>query len=1145
MSSRGLSAEQRSALATDRHLAVVANAGSGKTTVLTWRYLWLLVEHHVPIDRIVCITFTTKAAAEMRKRVGQLITSMIASPEQRSAMGFSRDDADVLKRLDELRRELGDARISTFHSFCSGLIRQFGHVRGIDPESIALSERDVAAMRDRSVRLAIRSYLDDHRADLLEVYEQLDFTAFEAAVASLSRSVERFHLLERRHGTDHSIDEQTHLARLEAFRVVAASMLPWVDHCLAQAATYGAAGNPLTTAFLDHGAELRSRLQQPTDVDATVFADVEEYLLRIYTKTGEPRKTDKKAFPGSMHSDPIGKSALDLVKGLVEGADEARDLVQTRVAWHAARVARLAHDHYSREKRARNAIDFDDMMSGVVDLLDQHPAIAAYVTSTMDHLMVDEYQDTNPTQYRLMQLLVPQLVDPGAAEGPMVFVVGDDKQGIYGFRDADVRLFRQTVQDLERLNAARGSSTEPTLLTLATSYRMAKPLAETINQLCGEIFSGTSEFDVPYEDLLSGRAEEPTGAIGSLRTLITDLVADDDAPDELGMTGAEREARHVVRMVVQMLQRAELLVQDTVTRALRPVEPGDIALLARRTSTVTALAAELQHRQVPYHVYGGRAFFSRPEVADLRNLLTAAIDPDQPLALAALLRSPIGRCTDNDLTQIAYANPQEGFGWEGLQALASRGTASAAALRAIDLVQSLRGRLRTDAAHVALRDALEASGYFATLRGQIRCDQMLANIDKALDLVRQASMVPGATLRDVVDALSVPEDGDREAEGTVLRDPSSVQVMTIHAAKGLEFPVVVVCDVSSQTNNRHAYTLTDRIGLSLSLGGAVQRLDAEKPETLPKGLIATANAMLLEQREQAEARRLLYVAFTRAKDHAVISMTRRFNKMDPDTGEIPVASGRGSMGKLLHPLLVDPPQLPVLDPVPDVPPYSSAATERSVLDLSQPLGLVFAPASISVTDLLPSIEAPTAGAAEQAEALALGTVVHDTLEALLRENAPSSHDAIHTLVHGHPLVVPSIIDAAIHHMQAVVQSAVWPVVLGAQPERTIGAMLSDTLLYGRVDALRVHGTEAEVWDWKTNAVQPETLAATAEHYAIQMEAYAWILLTAYGAERVTTRLVFTAQLPAMGQGALVEHAYTRADVDHLAARLGERLSAQR
>ena len=1127
-----LSPEQWEALATDRHLAVVANAGSGKTRVLTYRYLWLLIEHHVEIDAIVAITFTTKAAAEMRERVRELIQEMLEKPDLRAAMHFSKSDNDVTERLKHVRRQLGDARISTFHSFCAGLLRQFGHVVEIDPESVELSERDAATMRERALRLAMHQYMRDRRSEILDVYESLDFTSFENAVGSLARSAERFHLLEEKHGASESIQDQCSRAARTSLLILGRSVVRLLSDISSQIADLGATSDPATQEFLQSIDDVNSQLGDPDQIDQDSFKTAHAVLLKLFTTKGTARKKD--FFPGSSQMRPIKEKHLVMVSALGTQDMAEPDLAQATVAWHAAHVAEMAHEAYTRDKRERNAIDFDDMMSGVVRLLEDHPPIAGYVSGTIAHLMVDEYQDTNPTQYRLMQLLVPQLVDPSRGTGPRVFVVGDDKQSIYGFRDADVRLFRRTVYDLQQINEQDGASIETTLLTLATSYRMASPLADATNDLCTTFFREDSEYDVPYTPLVCGRSSEHDGHVGSLQTLITDH---DDAEDA-DLTAVEREARTVARQIVDMLQQQSVRVYDEKLESVRPVHPGDIAVLARRIKSVTAVASELHQAHVPFQVHGGRAFFSRPEVADLRNLLTAAVDPHDALALASVLRSPIFRCSDADLTRIALGSEDGGLGWESLRAMAEMESASAPMQVAVDLLTQCRERLRHEPPTNVVRDVLTATDWYGTIFEHPRCAQIQANVEKTLEIIRSAAETPGATLRDVLDAIALPDQEDREAESTYDPDPNAVQVMTIHAAKGLEFPVVILCDLAGRRGHA-SYVLTDRLGLTVALGSWTMDVDSEKPVSVPKGLIAQANAIIDEERELAEARRLLYVALTRGKDHVYVSFMRRYNQPNKDTGEVQLRKPEGAMATLLQPIILEEERLPIVERPSDDGVYEPERGPFQYHDRTESVAWDPQPAALSVTQLLEDLGHGRADG-DTDTAAAIGTIVHDTLETALREGLEHSLDELKDLARHHPLSTTDRLTDAVTHLERIRASPIWPTLTDVSTERSLGSMLDRTLLYGRIDALRITKDSAEVWDWKTNAIPSGGAAELAEHYRIQMQAYAWILMSSHTVEFVTTRLVFTGLLEDDPKGAVVEQTYDRNDIEDLASVLNAR-----
>ena len=1108
-----LSPEQRAAFAHDRHLAVVANAGAGKTSVLSLRVIWLIVEHGIPLDRIVAITFTTKAAAEMRERIRAYLTVLLSDADQRSVMQFSVSEAVVLDRLRTARASMGQARISTFHSFCSGILRQIGHLQDIDPEAAELTSREVRTLQSRAVRATIRRFHTEDALSAAWLYEQLEPGVLEKVIGALVSSPERLRLTLS--ANNHSL-EQVQSSALGVLGEIPRQLLSALYGALQ--AFYPEPSGSDVEAFREQVRQLYHDVCAVT-LQPQMFLAARSILKLIYTESGTPQKRLAKEMKNVdlRASLPLSASLMKALRSIttfLEESDSSADEATMRMAQVVTTLARQASDSYISMKRQRHVIDFDDMMSGTVHFLSEQPQIASRIAGSIDYLMVDEYQDTNPTQYEMVRMLVPSL-SLDDVRSARLFIVGDTKQSIYAFRDADVRLFSDTVAAMQLANERHGI-TAPTTILLDTSYRMAEPLARRINALCTDVFSATTDYDVSYTPLRSGRTSQADRELGSLRLLVTEMNVEDaptsaDDEDAEDVHAAEKEARSVVHYLTSILNDGSVRMAHGGA-----LQPGDVGILARRTSMVTTIARLLHDARIPFEIYGGRSFFSRPEVADLRNLLTAAALPSARTALLAVLRSPIFRCSDADLFTVPQDSSLQG--------------ASPQVQRAMQIIGELRARITSipgEPADQAVRWALREAGWYGTLIDDLRREQILANVEKVCSLIHATCTRPGATLYDVLEELAAPTDRDDEAEQTFSVDPNVVKVMTIHASKGLEFGFTILCDLSS-TAPRETYLISSTFGITI-------------PLSQHSGVVTQAQQFLYDQRSRAEDRRLFYVAVTRAKDHAVISLRRKYNKVNETTGERPLSAAKG-IGALLQPLLLDGRAEQFCDTEVTgsmtIFPYTGSSSNQAggpVLDLSEPLEPSHQQPTVTASDL--GSEVPLGSSSGEGGRL-LGVAVHAALERLVRVATPTDEQiaaALSEPSHEH----------AVRHLQDLVHSPVWAEFqqlhttngYTLHTEADVAALYHDNLVFGRIDALHLsndeHSTEAIIWDWKTNDCTIHTVQALADHYRSQMQTYSWILFQNPSIQQVTARLVFTAVIADHPEAAVVELQYTRDDIPEL------------
>ena len=313
-------------------------------------------------------------------------------------------------------------------------------------------------------------------------------------------------------------------------------------------------------------------------------------------------------------------------------------------------------------------------------------------------------------------------------------------------------------------------------------------------------------------------------------------------------------------------------------------------------------------------------------------------------------------------------------------------------------------------------------------------------------------------------------------------------------------------------------------------------IGSTKADAVPESVIARANTILHEQRERAETRRVLYVALTRGKDHVYVSLRRQFNKPNKDTGEVALRKASG-IARLLQGHLLEDQIMPLRLAPSTVPTYAPRLGPFQYIDRSEPSQWTPQPEMISVTQLLPPLEGGLQSNAQSVDARAVGTLVHDVLEVALRHHATVTERDLEALLRAHPEALDHLIPDALQHLKQLHASPIWATLTGVETEKTLGAMLDITLVYGRLDAVRITGKHAEVWDWKTNDVSAETVETAAEHYRLQLEAYAWILLSSQKVDTVAARLVFTAIVQSDLTASVVEQKYSRADLDALSERL--------
>ena len=525
------------------------------------------------------------------------------------------------------------------------------------------------------------------------------------------------------------------------------------------------------------------------------------------------------------------ESALEVLAGL-------RDLFEDAVR------------RYEAAKQAQGALDYLDLELGAVALLRDHPAVAAGVRERFRHLMVDESQDINPVQAELIELIAG---GDGAGPRPALFLVGDARQSIYRFRGADVHRFTA----LQELVDSRGGP----LLPLSRSFRSHDDLVSRINELFGEVFDGT-ELDLAALPPMTGRPGEAPGN-GPYLTLTQ---IGNTAPDGARSSDHNRrrvEADAVAGEIRRLLDEGRL-VWDRRDDRMRPARPGDLAILLRRFSNVHVFQQALDTHGVAAATPSGTGFFTRQEVLDCINLLRWLAEPQDELALGGVLRSPFFALADDTLLALrgqrgrplraALADPPAEVVGED----------RARCAHAAETLAELRRAAASLPADALLELALERSAFEASWAPLAGGEQARANIRKLLRIVRTLA---GHPLSEVVSYLEQRRDDLDPREGPATLDrPDAVQLMTVHGAKGLEFPIVFVPEA-----HLSSWSTWDAVRWSREDGVSVTLERDQDDDTRPRpGFYAHLQQQ--DQLEDAEEhRRLFYVAATRAGDYLYIS----------------------------------------------------------------------------------------------------------------------------------------------------------------------------------------------------------------------------------------------------------------------------------
>ena len=845
------------------NVALEASAGTGKTRVLVDRYVNLLRAGVDPAN-VLAITFTRKAAAEMRERI---VASLRAAAE-RGEFPASRWRA--------LRDRTADIAISTIDAFCLSLLREFPLEADLDPGFSMADDTEVPRLVDESLDRTLRTCRAAARHDehVALVFAQLgDRRARAGLAALLHRRIVAPAVLRR-----YLARGPRDLTIAAAARRAAAALVAVLDGMPGGFDRFIETGPP-EPAFVLLAKQLRRLREAVQAGDApdpaalqAVYARVRDHFL---TQDGTPRA--RLPYTRAQFASPADWQAhRDLVCGHAGAVVEAyrayrRDL-NVLVARGVRRMFAIAEAEYRRTLDAHAVLDFPDLLLRALDLLRQMEEFAQSrfrLEARYHHVLVDEFQDTSRAQWELVSLLVAAWGEGAGVshEGPLqpsIFIVGDRKQSIYGFRDADVSVLAEASRHLASLRP--GGDVRR---SISRSFRAGPALLAFVNDVCDEVDKAPDRpdaFRYDEEDRFPVDHDSPAG-----EDPVLGLVAG-AGPEEC----AARTADEIVRLIAR-----RTTVRDRDTGVRREVRPGDIVILFRTRESHREFEEALERRGIPAYVYKGLGFFDADEIKDVRALLWYLADPLSDLRAAAFLRARWARVSDEGLRVLGPRLAAALLAPEPPPALAALEARDAEALA---VARTATGRWRALVDRVPPAELLDLvlaeSAYAMELRGP-RVVQARENLKKIRALIRRIQNRGYATLGRIaahLDRLAVGDEANAVIDAT-----NAVQLMTVHAAKGLEFPVVFLANLTRGTGNRRdpIRVAVDPSADAVSVAVGDFRSETDDDEVA---------------REREETKRLLYVAMTRARDRLYLGAVLRDGKAH---------AGRGSLGEVLPPSVLD------------------------------------------------------------------------------------------------------------------------------------------------------------------------------------------------------------------------------------------------
>ncbi len=860
----GYSTEKESLYQFNENICFCAGAGSGKTSVLVKMYLALIsgdssFNEPIPIERVVAITFTEKAAAEMKKRVREAVEQKIFESEDRCTW-------------EERLRNLEKAHIKTIHGFCTGILREYPVEAAVDPAFTILDEYETSEILERVVHEVVVGELDSRDVMVNKLVHDYGFSGYNQ-LSGLKEFLKG--ICRETHGSGLDWDTIDQMQKMNYQR--SEGLLNSKVHSIEE-------GLGSLIELFKNGAVKKSTKS---------YSKIEE-LIRHYRAVADTPGNDLVKRGGALVTleDHMKGSwpvvVKDLQRSLKESISEMKgayyQLLIRECLDGFQKILKKVSYCFKEWKSQRGMLDFDDLQIRVRDILKNNRKIRRDLKNRFKVIMLDEFQDTNSVQKEIVYYLCEDLGKEGIftesgsyqdiirLHPKKLFFVGDPKQSIYRFRGADVTVF------LEMQSALSESEVQGKKVYFSENFRSQKGIVEFSNLFFSSIMSGGSE---KYEVNFSHDDHQE-----HQRQLHDEGVRVELIKINRGKNSEQKrriEASAISRRILEIVQPGSSVTvyeKGESGKEKRKAHPefSDIAILFRRFTHIKLYEREMRKRNIPYYVVKGRGFFGCQEIKDIVNFLKYLDGENDDVALVGILRSPLVGISDETLYWL-FRGVEKGKKSFAIADISERFIKVKYKIDNIDgckietifkLLNQLKGKKDRLSLAELIECILKATHYDSIMLTTFQGEQKVANIKKLIELSRDFARRETGLLRDFITYLSkfIEEDVMEPESQTSLENANVVRLMTIHQAKGLEFPIVFLPDMGHSLSRRF-----DNIIFDESKGIAL-KMYQNYHGTYESTMVHKEITELLKKKEYAESKRLFYVAATRARDYLVLSGER-------------------------------------------------------------------------------------------------------------------------------------------------------------------------------------------------------------------------------------------------------------------------------
>ena len=800
--------QKKAKVTIDRNVSVSAGAGSGKTRVLVERFLYILEKTRYeakPVipEEILAITFTRKAAGEMKEKLYDDLRDMLASEI----------DEETGKKIDiefwqQVMNSIEQAPITTIHGLCNRLLKENPVEAALDPGFQVAEEYEY----DEYIRICVRDFLQKQLKDknvamqtLCNTYGIPSIISQIVGLANQLDEISNFKDFSR----PYVANIATESMKKSSMKILLYQLLDFLP--VLGKKTKGA------QKLLEMSADM-PKLEQELSEDSSSFPLLEYYLgkdgLGARGKIADAVKAAKEVF-NALLIIQADKKALEVISPWQE-------------------VLSSFYQYLNQRKEKDAVLGFDDLERLAIKLLRENADVRHKYQNKFRYIMVDEFQDTNESQRKLIYLLCGESSE--VLEGNKLFIVGDPKQSIYRFRGADVSVFKRVRDEVE----SKGGVS----VKLRDNFRSVDKILDACNHLFPQLMGEDEARDVFYESLVANRKSEVL-------------------PEFLKVSFEKEENKSLARYY-----EAAAIARNMLAKSAKGEKYSDMTVLVRAMTNVDILTDVFRQFGIPYVVADGRDFYERQEVIDVLHLLTILHNKHRNLELVGVLRSPYFGIDDETITRLFLQSFDENSClWDTLMAykiLDDKDIKQQMLLRARNLLFGLR----KDATYLGLTELLNSIDSVLNVRGILALQEdgevKLANVKKLFGIAKKFSIEKHGTLKDwntYVEELRAAEVRETAANINV---GDSVEIMTIHKSKGLDFKTVYLPQLDSEgPSDMSVIRFDEHFGLGIQalmddgrlLQSSVLKDSKERDKLL----------------ENEERHRLLYVAMTRAKNNLVMS----------------------------------------------------------------------------------------------------------------------------------------------------------------------------------------------------------------------------------------------------------------------------------